>query len=93
MPITRKTRGKSSRPSKKSIPVRTLARRPDPVANAKSLPLAAAVEAKPLPNGNCITRQAIAEAAYFLWQQRGGDEVVNWLEAEATLRRHVSAAC
>jgi hypothetical protein len=33
------------------------------------------------------TPQAIAEAAYFLWQKRGGNETVNWLEAEATLRR------
>jgi hypothetical protein len=33
------------------------------------------------------TQQAIAEAAYFLWRERGGSEVVNWLEAEARLRR------
>jgi len=31
-------------------------------------------------------REAIAEAAYFLWLRRGGNEIVNWLEAEATLR-------
>lgn len=30
--------------------------------------------------------QAIAEAAYFLWLQRGGNDLDNWLEAEATLR-------
>ena len=32
------------------------------------------------------TAQAIAEAAYFLWLQRGGNETVNWLEAERMLR-------
>lgn len=32
------------------------------------------------------SREAIAEAAYFLWLQRGGDDVNNWLEAEAKLR-------
>ena len=33
------------------------------------------------------TQQAIAEAAYFLWRERGGSETVNWLEAETRLRR------
>jgi hypothetical protein len=36
-----------------------------------------------------ITRQAIAEAAYFLWKSRGGNDVVNWLEAEAALKAAV----
>lgn len=47
------------------------------------------IEAKPVPSATGVTQQAIAEAAYFLWQQRGGNEVVNWLEAEATLRTHI----
>ena len=49
---------------------------------------AATVEAKNVRNA--VTSQAIAEAAYFLWQQRGGNEVVNWLEAESTLRRQAA---
>jgi len=32
-------------------------------------------------------REAVAQAAYFLWMERGGDETTNWLEAEAALRR------
>jgi hypothetical protein len=35
------------------------------------------------------TREAIAEAAYFLWLQRGGDELVNWIEAEAMLQNTI----
>lgn len=45
-------------------------------------PGSAMMEGKPTE----ITEQAVAEAAYFLWQQRGGDEIGNWLEAEAMLR-------
>jgi hypothetical protein len=33
-----------------------------------------------------VTSQQIAEAAYFLWRQRGGNETVNWLEAERMLK-------
>ena len=33
-----------------------------------------------------ITRQQIAETAYFLWQKNGGNEVANWLEAERILK-------
>ena len=51
----------------------------------------AKVEAKPSVStspaaGSQPTREAIAEAAYFLWLKRGGSEVLNWLEAEAALR-------
>lgn len=42
------------------------------------------VESKPGARG--ISTQAIAEAAYFLWLKRGGNDLVNWLEAETTLR-------
>lgn len=34
-----------------------------------------------------LSERSIAEAAYFLWQQRGGDQLANWLEAEAKLRK------
>jgi hypothetical protein len=33
-----------------------------------------------------VTRQQIAEAAYYLYLQRGGNDLVNWLDAEAMLR-------
>jgi hypothetical protein len=48
----------------------------------------ATVEAKNVRNA--VTTQAVAEAAYFLWQQRGGNEVVNWLEADSMLRRQTT---
>ena len=38
-----------------------------------------------------ITRQQIAEQAYFLWKQRGGSEVSNWLEAERLLKSRAAA--
>lgn len=41
------------------------------------------IENKPQAGG--ITREMVAEAAYFLWLERGGNEAVNWLEAEAML--------
>lgn len=34
-----------------------------------------------------LSQRAVAEAAYFLWLQRGGDQLSNWLEAEAKLRK------
>ena len=43
------------------------------------------------PNQGNISRHAIAEAAYFLWLQRGGNETVNWLEAEAMLTRQIAS--
>ena len=46
-----------------------------------------AVELKPKTRE--ITNAAIAEAAYFLWQQRGGNEIDNWLDAEATLKANL----
>ena len=54
------------------------------------------VEAKPGVNlsvndGRRPAREAIAEAAYFLWLQRGGSDITNWLDAEALLARRVNA--
>jgi hypothetical protein len=43
------------------------------------------MESKPASNGAAISQETIARAAYFLWLERGGDDVTNWLEAEATL--------
>jgi len=39
-----------------------------------------------------VTPQQIAEAAYYLWRQRGGNEMVNWLEAERLLKTKNAAA-
>lgn len=36
------------------------------------------------------SRDQIAREAYFLWLRRGGNEVVNWLEAESQLKRQVA---
>jgi hypothetical protein len=33
-----------------------------------------------------LTQDDIARAAYFRWQQRGGDSFTNWVEAERELR-------
>jgi Protein of unknown function (DUF2934) len=44
------------------------------------------VERKPTE----VTRQQISEAAYFLWKQRGGSEVSNWLEAERMLKSRIA---
>jgi hypothetical protein len=42
------------------------------------------------PGAREVSTQAVAEAAYFLWLQRGGNQVVNWLEAEAALRTGIT---
>lgn len=39
------------------------------------------VEAKPGP-----TSDEIAREAYYIWLERGGSEIENWLEAESRLR-------
>lgn len=44
------------------------------------------------PNKGNISAHSIAEAAYFLWLERGGNETVNWLEAEAALARKNAVA-
>ncbi|HWB20120.1 MAG TPA: DUF2934 domain-containing protein [Phycisphaerales bacterium] len=62
---------------------------PRPAANAKpsasfgTLNTNAQFESKPVPAQ--VSRQAIAEAAYFIWKERGGDSILNWLEAERQL--------
>ena len=80
-----KSRGKSSR-TKKSAPARKSAS----LARQSNAHVATTLETKPSPMTNGVTQQAIAEAAYFLWQQRGGNEVVNWLEAESMLRQNLA---
>ena len=51
---------------------------------AATTPTKITMEAKPTPRE--ITTQQVAEAAYFLWLSRGGNETVNWLEAENMLK-------
>jgi hypothetical protein len=48
----------------------------------------AAVELKPNPHE--ISNATIAEAAYYLWKARGGNEMDNWLEAEAMLKANLN---
>jgi len=64
------TKGPSTLPSR--APVAT-----PQVHAAKGL---ATVESK------SITHDQIAQAAYFRWLEKGGDQRANWLEAEAELR-------
>ena len=59
-------------------------RRPEPARHSIPTRRTTAMEAKPTRSE--ITRQAIAEAAYYLWLRQGGDEVSNWLEAERQLK-------
>lgn len=85
------SKGKThSKPQFKSTPTTgtgTAKRAPEPVPaktiyNTTSRP--SAMEAKPTRVE--ITQQTVAEAAYYLWLRRGGDEISNWLEAERQLR-------
>ena len=55
-------------------------------APADSGPQRPAVKMELKPHTGQPTPQAVAEAAYFLWLQRGGNPTANWLEAEARLR-------
>ena len=80
--------------------MRRLAKTPTPKAAFAPTAIrpAARVESKPSINGPTggqagpqPTREQIAEAAYFLWLKRGGDEVLNWIEAEALLEGRVRA--
>jgi hypothetical protein len=54
-----------------------------PQANVEAKPGEPALSVSPAQP----TREAIAEAAYFLWLKRGGSDTRNWLEAEASLRK------
>jgi hypothetical protein len=86
MAKTNKSRGKAGRMKKSPAPTnRNIS------AKTTVAPVATTLEAKPDSSGNGITWQAIAEAAYFLWQQRGGNELVNWVEAEAMLKKNAGA--
>ena len=81
----------SNRPGIPSPRKQTTALKPPAAATPSRVPPAAPrptqqFEAKPKPRPAAPSPQAVAEAAYFLWLQRGGNEVDNWLEAEATLR-------
>jgi hypothetical protein len=39
------------------------------------------------------TLEEIAAEAYLIWIETGGNDVVNWLEAEARLRRGREVRC
>ena len=59
---------------------------------AKSAPKAAATKAAPKKTvkvkakSKSADHDKIARQAYMLWQQNGGSEIDNWLEAERQLR-------
>ncbi len=84
--------GKNSRQNK-STPSRKAPNRSN-TANSRAVSTGATrtstVEAKPSTTVR-ITRDAVAEAAYCLWLQRGGEQVSNWIEAERLLREKTSA--
>lgn len=85
---TRRGTTRANSPSK----TRTSTTRAASSAHAHTSPTTtrqATVEAKPMPH--VVTTQAIAQAAYFLWLERGGNEIVNWLEAEAMLKKQHAA--
>jgi hypothetical protein len=42
--------------------------------------------ANPTPRDREPTHAEVAECAYFLWEQQGGDAASNWLEAERACR-------
>jgi len=80
-----------SRPGKKPVAPTTSRRGATPAARSHSTtrsPAATitlksqAVESKPSQVDAESISKAIRDAAYFLWRERGGNEVVNWLEAE-----------
>lgn len=52
------------------------------IVEAKSVRKEQAVSASTEP-----THEAIAARAYELWLERGGNDIVNWLEAENELRQ------
>jgi hypothetical protein len=97
-PINTTARNQNNNGNRKPSPATPASTRPSapqPAAagtNASSEALARPsmkVEVKPAAAE--ISNQMIAEAAYYLWLQRGGNETVNWLEAESTLRRKLVA--
>lgn len=62
-----------------------------PAANMSANKPSVRIESKPAGEPSSVTPSAIAEAAYFLWLQRGGSETNNWLEAERMLKTKVAA--
>ena len=68
--MTKSTSTRSAAKGGKSGPKRT-----------KSIAAATVVDLEVMPDASEIERR-IAERAYFLWCERGGDETSNWLEAE-----------
>lgn len=78
---------------RKAVPMRLKAAAPGQASAPLQVPPAHISSASPISlvkspaSFQQVPQQAIAEAAYFLWKQRGGDSVVNWIEAEACLRK------
>jgi hypothetical protein len=97
----KETRMSNKKNANKSTPKPAAKKNPAPVAAravsaatpalAPSATRVSTMEAKPA-NKQGVDSHRIAEAAYFLWLKRGGNEVVNWLEAEASLRNGVKTS-
>ena len=61
-----------------------------PAVTSREIPPSPGAQSPSKPMMNEVSRQAIAEAAYFLWVQRGGNALTNWLDAEAMLNAAVT---
>ncbi len=87
-----------AKPSRTSKPNKTVAT--SAVASPQFVPATKAANASVSKPGSRIegkpaaepTVDQIAAAAYFLWLERGGNETVNWLEAERMLKTNARAA-
>ena len=55
-------------------------------AASKAAPKKATVKTKSRAKSQGLSHDEIARQAYMLWQQKGGSDMENWLEAERQLR-------
>lgn len=79
---------KNKKPVVKGTAAATHTHAATPHAAVQGIKPATRIEGKPSAEP---TVDQIATAAYFLWLERGGNQLVNWLEAERLLRTHSPA--
>jgi len=79
-------RAKPGRPSMKNS--KTPAKNLRPSSRPRSAPKGSSgvVEVEATPRDDRPIEVRIAERAYLLWCERGGNETLNWLEAEREIR-------
>jgi len=90
----KKTPGSTGRTGNPATPQTTPAQRsPAPTAppRAEAKTVAAAKPSVALEPKGAPSHDHVAEAAYYIWLERGGGELENWLEAESRLRQHAAA--